>query len=199
MAEPQSQTLSLWMKSLPPLSTGKLTRGLEVDVCVIGGGIAGLTTAYFLTKAAKRVVVLEKDLIGSGESGRTTGHITHVLDDRYLEIEKTHGLDQSRLAAAAHSFAMDEIETIAREENIDCGLKRVAGYLVAGRAHDTDYLKREAKAVKRAGIEVGWHDLDPRGTFSGPALVFPNQLQFEPMAYLHGLVGGRGDAYAVHR
>ena len=61
-----------------------------VDVVVIGGGIAGLTTAYLLLKSGKKVIVIEDGYIGSGETGRTTAHITHALDDRYYNLEQKH-------------------------------------------------------------------------------------------------------------
>jgi hypothetical protein len=62
--------------------------GEPVDVVVIGGGIAGLTTAYLVSKSGKKVVVIEDGYIGSGETSRTTAHITHALDDRYYNLEK---------------------------------------------------------------------------------------------------------------
>src|SRR5215217_5284653 len=68
-------------------------RGEPVDVVIIGGGIAGLTTAYLVSKSGKRVVVVEDGYIGSGETGRTTAHITHALDDRYYNLEQRHGLN----------------------------------------------------------------------------------------------------------
>ena len=70
-----------------------------VDVVVIGGRIAGLTTAYLLSKSGKKVVVIEDGYIGSGETGRTTAHITHALDDRYYNLEQKHGLDGIYIAA----------------------------------------------------------------------------------------------------
>ena len=78
-----------------PIKSVKLTDTLPstsleepLDVAVIGGGIAGLTTAYLLSKSGKKVAVIEDGYVGSGETGRTTAHITHALDDRYYNIEK---------------------------------------------------------------------------------------------------------------
>ena len=64
-------------------------QNLTTDILVVGAGIAGLTTSYLLLKAGKQVTVVEDGFIGSGESGRTTAHLTCALDDRYYEIEKT--------------------------------------------------------------------------------------------------------------
>lgn len=71
-----------------PLSFEKLNNDVDTDILVIGGGISGLTTAYCLAKEGRNVVLVEDGYIGSGESGRTTAHLTCALDDRYFEIEK---------------------------------------------------------------------------------------------------------------
>jgi glutamate dehydrogenase/leucine dehydrogenase len=78
----------------------KLTRNISgTDVAIVGGGIAGMTTAYLLSKAGKKVILVEDGYIGSGETGRTTAHITHALDDRYYNLEQRHGRERSRIAA----------------------------------------------------------------------------------------------------
>ena len=99
-----------------PIKFTKLTSNIPssaevepVDVVVIGGGIAGLTTAYLLSKSDKKVVVIEDGYIGSGETGRTTAHITHALDDRYYNLEQKHGLDGIHIAADSHTAAINRI------------------------------------------------------------------------------------------
>src|SRR5689334_15417148 len=76
----------------------KLEGDLEVDVAVIGGGIFGLSAAYFLVQEGRSVAVLEDGVIGSGETGRTTAHLASALDDRFFRIEQLHGADNARLA-----------------------------------------------------------------------------------------------------
>src|ERR671919_2837994 len=108
-----------------PIKFGKLTYNISssgevVDVIIVGGGIAGMTTAYLLSKSGKKVVVVEDGYIGSGETGRTTAHITHALDDRYYNLEQKQGLDGLHIAADSHTAAINRIESIVKEENIDC-------------------------------------------------------------------------------
>src|SRR5688572_19378961 len=80
--------LSYWTASADkPLAFTKLDRNISTDILVIGGGISGLTTAYCLVKEGRQVVLVEDGYLGSGESGRTTAHITCALDDRYFELE----------------------------------------------------------------------------------------------------------------
>src|SRR5678816_2918288 len=91
--EPTSQrthmpsTHSIWHDTFTVPERAPLRDHLTTDVCVIGAGIAGLSVAYALARAGKRVVVVEKEQIGSGESGRTTAHLSNALDDRYLYLE----------------------------------------------------------------------------------------------------------------
>ena len=85
-------TASLWMtEQATPNLSAPLQNDEQTDVCVIGAGIAGLTTAYHLGRQGKKVIVLESDRTGGGETGRTTAHLANALDDRYFRLERVHG------------------------------------------------------------------------------------------------------------
>src|SRR5215212_7545318 len=119
------ENISYWIDSVKPLEFETLNKAIDTDILVVGGGIAGLTTAYFLLKAGRKVTLVEDGLIGSGESGRTTAHLTCALDDRYYEIEKAFGEKDSRKAAESHMAAIDWIENTVKQEEIDCDLERI--------------------------------------------------------------------------
>jgi len=160
----------------------------ECDVCIVGAGIAGLTTAYTLARAGKRVIVLDDGPIGGGETGRTTAHLSWALDDYYVEIEKVHGHDGARVAAESHRSAVDRIEAICRDEQIECDFGRVDGYWFAAKPDDTKLLDAEAAAARRAGAVGERVGGVPGVPFETPAaLRFPNQGQFHPLKYLAGL------------
>lgn len=78
----------------PPLQTDT-----TADVCVIGGGIAGLTTALLLARQNKKVVLLESRCIGAGQTGRTTAHIMTWFDDYYHMLMSMHGQDKAKVVA----------------------------------------------------------------------------------------------------
>jgi glycine/D-amino acid oxidase-like deaminating enzyme/Rieske Fe-S protein len=166
-----------------------LSEGEPVDVVVIGAGIAGLTTAYLVSKSGKRVVVIEDGYIGSGETGRTTAHITHALDDRYYNLEQRHGLNGARVAADSHTAAINQIESIVKEENIDCDFEKLDGFLFLDPSDKKESLKRELEATHRAGINTTEIiEKAPLQSFNtGPCIRFPNQAQFQPLKYLRGL------------
>jgi glycine/D-amino acid oxidase-like deaminating enzyme/nitrite reductase/ring-hydroxylating ferredoxin subunit len=160
-----------------------------MDVAVVGGGIAGLTTAYLLSKSGKKVAVIEDGYIGSGETGRTTAHITHALDDRYYNLEEKHGLDGARNAANSHTAAIDLIESIIKEEKISCDFERLDGFLFLDPTDNIESLKKELEATHRAGIvTTEIVERAPLESFNtGPCIRFPNQAQFQPLKYLKGI------------
>jgi glycine/D-amino acid oxidase-like deaminating enzyme/nitrite reductase/ring-hydroxylating ferredoxin subunit len=181
-------TTSAWMATAEIPGFPPLAEDAECDVCIVGAGIAGLTTAYRLARAGKRVIVLDDGPIGGGETGRTTAHLSWALDDYYTEIEKVHGHDGARIACESHRAAVDCIEAIAREEHIDCDLRRLDGYWFAATPEDTKLLDAEADAARRAGAHVERVGAVPGVPFAtAGGLRFPNQGQFHPLRYLAGL------------
>jgi glycine/D-amino acid oxidase-like deaminating enzyme/nitrite reductase/ring-hydroxylating ferredoxin subunit len=186
------ENVSFWIDSTERLSYDVPDRDLVTDVLIIGGGIAGLTTAFKLLQAGKSVVLVEDGCIGSGETGRTTAHLASALDDRYYFLEETFGEDTTKLMAESHEAAINEIETIIATLNIDCSFKRVNGYLFL---HDTDKeenLQKELEATQRAGLSTYMLDETPLLAHgkNQKTLVFTNQAQFHIMKYLKGLANG---------
>ena len=169
--------------------TRPLREDLRTDVCVVGAGIAGLSTAYHLAKSGRSVVVLDRGPIGRGETGRTTAHLSNALDDRYRELERLFGQEGARQAAQSHTAAIDRIEAIVAAEGIDCGFERLDGYLFPPPGGSTGEIDEELDAARRAGL-TGVERLPraPLPTFdTGPCLRFPRQGQFDPLPYLAGL------------
>jgi glycine/D-amino acid oxidase-like deaminating enzyme/nitrite reductase/ring-hydroxylating ferredoxin subunit len=187
-------TTSVWHETVGDMTRPPLDGDARADVCIIGAGIAGLTAAYLLSRAGRRVLVLDDGAIGGGETGRTTAHLSDALDDRYHELERLHGEDGARLAAHSHRSAIDLIERISQEEGIDCDFAWVDGYLFPPDDEgDTPSshakLDDEYEAARRAGVAVERPDGDVAyNPFTGRrALVFRRQARFHPLRYLEGL------------
>jgi glycine/D-amino acid oxidase-like deaminating enzyme/nitrite reductase/ring-hydroxylating ferredoxin subunit len=186
----EGTTVSYWEASGGLVEKDALVQSIETDVCIIGGGIAGLTTGYLLSKAGRKVVIIDDGVIGGGETSRTTAHLSNALDDRIYRVEQWHGAEKARLAVESHAAAIDEIERIAGTEGIDCAFLRVDGYLINA-AEGEDDLKEELAATHRSGwTEVEFVDRAPLRDFdTGRCLRFPRQGQFHVLKYLTGLVG----------
>src|SRR6476660_9570946 len=123
------KTASVWADSAKMPDFPALGKNTEADVCVVGAGIAGLTTAYLLTEAGKSVVILDDGPLAGGATEVTTAHLSNAIDDRYYEIERLHGQRGAQLTAQSHTAAINRIATIAKNENIECDFERLDGYL----------------------------------------------------------------------
>jgi glycine/D-amino acid oxidase-like deaminating enzyme len=180
------QSVSLWMETAAAPNQSALMEDTHADVCVVGAGIAGITTAYLLTKQGKSVVVLDDGAVGGGQTQRTTAHLSNAIDDHYFEIERLHGSEGAKLAAGSHTAAIDRIESIIGDEKIDCDFARLDGYLVLSPGESVELLDRELAAAHRAGL--GGVERLPRSPLlyldTGPCLRFPRQAQFHPLKYL---------------
>lgn len=188
-AFPGGDTESLWMGTAGFPAYDPLDGDATADVCVIGAGWAGLSTAYHLVKAGRSVIVLDDGPVGGGESGRTTAHMTGAMDDRIYVLEHVHGEEGARLTVESHLAAVNRMEEIVRLEDIDCDFERVDGYLFLAPGDELDILTREKEAAMRAGFaDVELLDRAPIADWeSGPALRFPRQAQLHALRYLTGL------------
>ncbi|ARO88735.1 (2Fe-2S)-binding protein [Nitrosospira lacus] len=177
---------SIWMRTALP-QFPVLREKLDTEVCVIGGGIAGLTTAYLLAREGKRVTLIDAAEIGGGETARTTAHF-FPPDNRYFAIEEAFGTSKARLVAESFQQATALVESIVKSEKLDCEFERLDGYLFSLTLDGYADLDKEFDAARQAGIEVYRKERVPDLSFNtGPCLKFPNQAQFHPLKYLKGL------------
>ncbi len=182
------ENVPYWIDSVKPPEFSPLDKDSAADVLVVGGGLAGLTTAYCLLKAGKKVILVEDGLLGSGESGRTTAHITAALDDGYDEIANVFGEDGSKVAAESHTAAINFVETVVNNESINCDFKRVDGFLFLHPSDKRDSLEKEFDATRRAGLSTEWiESVQWVAATNSPAIRFPQQAQFHIIKYLTGL------------
>ena len=179
---------SAWMKDVPLPSFPPLTRDREVDVVVVGGGIAGLTAAYLLRRQGMEVLLIEARRVGSGESGHTTAHLTELLDTRYHRLESRFGLGGARAAAESSRVALQQVESLALESGDDCGLRRVPAWIYAETEAQRRELEREFAALRRVGADVSWADSLPLPLPTAGALRVEGQAQVHPTRYLRALV-----------
>ena len=189
METDSGRTTSVWMATADVPASAPLAADTSADVCVVGAGIAGLTTAYLLAREGAKVVVLEDGPTGGGMTARTTAHLSNALDDRFYELERLFGEEGARLAAESHTAAIEKIESVVGREGIECEFERLDGYLFLHPTGTLKILVDELEAAHRAGLgEVRRLERAPLEAFdTGPCLHFPRQGQFHPLKYLAGL------------
>ncbi|HVT34099.1 MAG TPA: FAD-dependent oxidoreductase [Nevskiaceae bacterium] len=198
MQHTTEDTRSLWMDGAHLPIASPLMADTETGVCIVGAGIAGLSTAYLLLQHGHDVLVLDDKTIAGGQTARTSAHLSCVIDDRYTEIERVHGEAGALLAQESHRAAIELIERIVQDEQIDCDFERVDAYLMAGDTRSADDLRAELAAARRAGLSDAVEAQLPLPDLAQmPAIRFPRQAQFHPLKYIDGLaravtrLGGR--------
>ena len=180
-------TPSVWVATASIIRSSTLDKNTNADVCVVGAGIAGMTSAYLLAREGKSVVVVDKNGISRGETAYTTAHLSSEIDASYRKIVQLHGEKGAQLAAQSHTAAISEIESIISREQIDCDFERLDGYLFLANEDSGKKLVEEFEATQRAKLDVVRLDRPPFSLKLGPCLRFPRQAQFHPLKYMAGL------------
>lgn len=179
---------SYWIESCPINQTNKLKQDLEAEVCIIGAGIFGLTTAYYLSKRGVKVIVLEKDGIAEKTTGHTTAKITSQHGLIYHYLIDTFGLDFAKAYLEANQQAIENIESIIKEENISCNFETQDSYVYTTEQSEVEKIQQEKEAMERIGFPAEYVTETelPFSILAG--LKFPNQAQFHPRKYLLSLI-----------
>lgn len=180
---------SLWIDELGEInSSGELENDTNADVCIIGAGISGITTAYYLTKKGFKTVVIERNEIGHGVTGHTTAKITsqHALIYHYLF--KQYGIEFAEKYFKANEKAIKNIEEIIIENNIDCDFERKDNYIYTINEENIEKIKEEAESLKHININAELVEKSDLKLKIKRGIVFKNQAQFNPLKYITGLV-----------
>ena len=202
-ASTYAETLPYWSDSASIPTFKKNEQAVDVDVVVVGAGITGLTTAYRLVRSGRSVAVLERSRCAEIDTGHTSAHLTMVTDARLSELAQRFGKTHAQAVWDAGLAAIAGIETIVRDEQIDCAFERVDGYLHTpdGQRQDQiDELRTEAGLAQELGFDATFVDEVP--FIGGPGIRFDNQARFHPRKYLSGLAkliranGGRSTSTA---
>jgi glycine/D-amino acid oxidase-like deaminating enzyme/nitrite reductase/ring-hydroxylating ferredoxin subunit len=183
----QDHFKSIWIDTIQSPSFPSLTSDIETEIVVVGAGITGITTAYLLAKQGKKVVVLESDKVGSGVTAFSTGHLTASLDADYSFVSSRINKNAARQTAQSMQAAIDRIEQICREENIDCDFVRLSAYQYTEDAKKAKEIEDEAQASTEAGLDVRLMDTVPLPFAVIKAFEIKNQAEFNALKYIYGL------------
>lgn len=173
---------SVWMKNIEIRKREALSGEREAPVVVIGAGLAGILTAYYLKKEGIRALVLEADRIGSGQTKNTTAKITSQHDLIYERLIRTFGRSMAEHYARANERAIGEYERLIREKKIDCDFVRCPACMYSER--EADLLRKEAEAAGSLGIKASFEtDCELPIPVAG-VTKFENQARFHPLRFL---------------
>jgi glycine/D-amino acid oxidase-like deaminating enzyme len=162
---------------------------VSADVAVVGGGITGITTAYLLAKAGKKVAVLEKgNLHDSSHTAYTTAMITAQVDTSFEDLIKIFGKDKAVQVWHSGMQAIDGIEKIIQDEAIDCEFERTTAFVYANDKDEWKSVKKEGELAKVSGFPVTLvEDGAGLGIPNSGYYELANQAIFHPLKYCEGV------------
>ncbi len=164
-----------------------LGNDIKVDVAVVGAGITGLSTAYFLKKSGLTVAVLDKKTVGEGTTGRTTGKVTSQHNLVYSDLVKRLGKDKARIYGEANEAALAKINDIIANEKIDCDWQREDNYVYTLDPRKIDTFKQEAHIASTFGLPASYTTDTPLPFKVAGAVKFTQQAKFNSLKYVLGL------------
>jgi glycine/D-amino acid oxidase-like deaminating enzyme len=201
MSELPKEQISLWQASAKALAFTKVSKNLETDIIIAGGGIAGLTCAYLLKQEGYKVVVLEKNTIGSGTTSKTTGKITSQHSLIYDELINRHGEKTARIYAEANQTALARIIELIKKEKINCDLEIDDNYVFTVDYSQVDKFKAEAKSATKLGLPASFITKSDLPFKIKAAVKFSDQAKFNAQKYvlaLADLINGQGSYVYEH-
>jgi len=171
-----------FLPALPPL-----LEDIAADIVIIGGGLAGTLTSYLLAKEGKKVVVLEKKDITHSMTAYTTAWLSAAIDTDWWDLSEMYGNNGAKSIWKSHKEAIDIIEKIVEEENIDCEFMRVSQFRYATNEDQMENLKEEYEIAKLLDIAATLHEPSFLDFANHGSLEIKNQAKFHPLKFLIAL------------
>lgn len=177
---------SIWLQGFKENQTKNNFSKKQVDVCIIGGGIAGISTAFYLKDSNLNVLLIDKGTIGFGATAYTTAKISYLQELPYQKIDSMHGKDMAHLYYQSQKLAFDEIQKNIKTYGIDCDYQHVKEYIIARTPKEVSKVKKEEQYFKNWKIPY----------FSTNQLDLPIDMDygfgvegavFHPLKYLYGI------------
>lgn len=177
---------SVWIDTIVTQPRASLDHDLDVDVLIIGGGMAGVLTAYWLQQAGVDCVLCEAETVGSGTTKNTTAKVTSQHGLLYHRLIRTYGKEAARLYLRANEEALEAYRALS--QRIDCDFSQQDSYVYS--LDDAALIDEELRALHLLGSPAKRADglLLPFATAG--AVQFSNQAQMHPLKFLAGVAKG---------
>ncbi|MEJ7786829.1 MAG: FAD-dependent oxidoreductase, partial [Solirubrobacteraceae bacterium] len=183
----EGKAVSLWVDTAAETDHPKLGGAVEVDVVIVGGGIAGLSAAVLLKQKGSRVAVIEAARVGTGVTGHTTGKVSSLHQLVYRELRRSFGVGGAQIYAEANQAAIEQVARLVELESIECDFQRVTNYTYAESGAALERVKDEAAIACQLGLPAEFTDSVPLPYPVAGAVRLPDQAQLHATNYLVGL------------
>lgn len=183
----QKENYEIWLENVERVNYPRGVLPVETEVLIVGGGMAGMTSAYLLSKAGIKVILLEKRKFGEYVTDCTTGFLTSVIDTDPEKLIKQFGAENARLILESHKNAIAGIEKIIIDEKIECELEHCTNYIYANNQKEEKSLLELAEAYKKLGVEAEYKKENKLKFNEFGYIEMPGHAKFHAIKYLTAL------------
>lgn len=180
--------LSLWLATTPETNFPPLDGDVAVDVAVIGGGIAGITTALLLKEQGAKVAIIEARRVVESVTGNTTAKVTSQHSLIYDHLISQFGMEGAQIYADSQQAAIERIASLVEENAIDCDFTRTSAYVYTEEEAELERITAEVEAATKLNLPASYVETTDLPFKIKGAIQFTNQARFHPRKYLLALV-----------
>ncbi len=178
---------SIWECNIRKRVLNKLDKNITTDILIIGGGIAGLTTAYFLRNSKYKVTLIDKDICGHGVSANTTGKLTFMQDLIYSKLSSNFNDEVALKYLNSCKDAVRIVKNIISRNNIECNLENVSSYVFTNDINKIENFKKEEEFYNKNNIKYKVVSKLPNNLSVKYGIKINYGCVFHPIKYLMGI------------
>ena len=174
---------SIWL-DVKNKALKRVTKDLECDALVVGGGITGMSTLYQLRKNNVKALLIERNKCGEGVTARSTAKITYLQEKEYMNIRRFGKVDLAKGYLESQIAAVKELKRVIDKENILCDLKKSESLLFTNDEENKVKLLEEYNFLKESGVDAEFVE---NGENFKYAIKVSDTYMFHPVKYVIGL------------
>ena len=156
-------------------------KNISTDILIIGAGITGIMTAYFLKDSNNKITIIDKSKIGTGITSKTTAKLTYLEQDIYRKLTSIHGNNIAKKYYNSQKEAIDIFNSIIEGNNIDCDKEKVSSVLFTNNKNNFDKLTKERNILSSYGEKTKEY----KDNYVKYGFIVDNTYTFNPIKYLN--------------
>lgn len=177
------KNISIWSEYTENYKHNILKENIDTDILIIGGGITGINTAYFLKDSNNKITLIDSNIIGSGVTLKTTAKISYLEQDIYRKLTNMHGKSIAKKYYESRKDAINLLTKIIKDNKIDCDLEKVSSILFTQEKKNINKLNEEKDILLSFGEKVkDYKDDIIKNGFS-----VDNTYTFNPIKYINSI------------
>ena len=183
------KNISIWQDTINDNNKyDPLNENIDVDILIIGGGITGCSTFYQFKDDNRKVVLVEKNRIGSGSSSRSSAKITFLQENIYTKLNNIFNKDKAYLYYRSQKLALKTISDIILKEQIDCDFKKSKSYIYTLDSSNIKKIEKEQKLLQSFKEKTTSIKKLPNNIKVESGFYVNNTYTFHPLKYIKALV-----------